>query len=552
MKKYILLLFLFFALSGCSKDEKPSYLVTLTAEEGGSVSTTGGLLKEGTSLTITAIPDEHHIFDSWSDLIEENPRTLTVIEDITLTARFIKKQYELTLAIEGQGSVEQTLIPLLSTTYNALDQIQLSATPEVGWQFVGYTGDLTSSEPITTFEIQGPTNITAVFEKANPLYLDENGVTLKARDFAVVGDVWNFNGENYTIVDNNTLRALVLEDADLSKVVTSLVTDMSSLFKDKTEFNTSIASWDVSSVTTMESMFEGASVFNQSLEYWNTSSVTNMQKMFRKALNFNQNLNNWNTASLQEMESMFSFAASFNGNISSWDISGVTSLAYVFQNSGFNRDLTDWDIASITNLSGTFANSPFNQDISNWNTLSVTQMGATFEGASAFNQPIGTWNVESVVNMTTLFYEATSFSQDLSFWCTPNLETYTNFSTGSGLTQSQLFIPGACPINPELIILSKTGSTSNQTCVNGVCETNYTLSVQLANNSGRPITFEKVELYFGETLKDTYVDGSGVIASSEKVSLTWDYTDSDLEGGTLISRFYWSYQGTSYIVDLAN
>ena len=43
----------------------------------------------------------------------------------------------------------------------------------------------------------------------------------------------------------------------------SQVTDMSELFRDKTDFNGDISNWDVSSVTTMYSMFELVSIKNK-------------------------------------------------------------------------------------------------------------------------------------------------------------------------------------------------------------------------------------------------------------------------------------------------
>ena len=48
----------------------------------------------------------------------------------------------------------------------------------------------------------------------------------------------------------------------------SRVTDMSSVFKDKTEFNADLSSWDVSNVTTMEWMFYKANSFNTDLSDW--------------------------------------------------------------------------------------------------------------------------------------------------------------------------------------------------------------------------------------------------------------------------------------------
>ena len=61
---------------------------------------------------------------------------------------------------------------------------------------------------------------------------------------------------------------------------TSAVTNMSSAFKDRTDFNEDIGNWDTSSVTSMVQMFNGASSFDQAIKDWNTSSVINMAQMF--------------------------------------------------------------------------------------------------------------------------------------------------------------------------------------------------------------------------------------------------------------------------------
>ena len=63
---------------------------------------------------------------------------------------------------------------------------------------------------------------------------------------------------------------------------TSLITDMSELFKEYECFNDNINYWDVSNVTNMSDMFYKASSFNQPLNLWNVSNVTNVKNMFYK------------------------------------------------------------------------------------------------------------------------------------------------------------------------------------------------------------------------------------------------------------------------------
>ena len=50
----------------------------------------------------------------------------------------------------------------------------------------------------------------------NPVYLDENGVTIKAKDWAIVGDTGEINGITYTVVDEAMLRNMVTNSEDVT------------------------------------------------------------------------------------------------------------------------------------------------------------------------------------------------------------------------------------------------------------------------------------------------------------------------------------------------
>jgi surface protein len=85
-------------------------------------------------------------------------------------------------------------------------------------------------------------------EDTNPVYLDDNGKTVRAKDWAKIGDSGLINGVLYTIVTRDFLTV----ENDLTRVCTSRITTMDNLFKDKSNFNQDISSWDVSNVTNME------------------------------------------------------------------------------------------------------------------------------------------------------------------------------------------------------------------------------------------------------------------------------------------------------------
>jgi surface protein len=117
-----------------------------------------------------------------------------------------------------------------------------------------------------------------------------------------------------------------------NNIVTTLMTDMSSMFENAYSFNYNISSWDTSNVTNMNRMFKVAQAFNQSLNYWDVSSVTSMYEMFIGAVAFNQPLNNWDVSSVTNMTAMFAKSSSsapnmnFNQNISGWVVAQVTSF----------------------------------------------------------------------------------------------------------------------------------------------------------------------------------------------------------------------------------
>ena len=65
-----------------------------------------------------------------------------------------------------------------------------------------------------------------------PVYLDANGVTVRARGDAEVGKTYILNGESYLVVNETILRNMAVDwrNNDLTKVVTTKVTSLEGLF----------------------------------------------------------------------------------------------------------------------------------------------------------------------------------------------------------------------------------------------------------------------------------------------------------------------------------
>ena len=62
----------------------------------------------------------------------------------------------------------------------------------------------------------------------SPIYLDDNGVTIKSYDWGEIGDVGEIDGQEYVIISENELRERVKDPGNIYNVVTSKVTNMES------------------------------------------------------------------------------------------------------------------------------------------------------------------------------------------------------------------------------------------------------------------------------------------------------------------------------------
>ena len=82
----------------------------------------------------------------------------------------------------------------------------------------------------------------------NPVYLGDNGITIKAKKWAKIGDQGTIDDVLYTIVDKDSLLMMIEKGYFVNTVCTSLMTDMSKLFYKRRAFNQDISNWDVSNV----------------------------------------------------------------------------------------------------------------------------------------------------------------------------------------------------------------------------------------------------------------------------------------------------------------
>ena len=188
MKKLIFLLSIFAIVLSCSSDETSTpvtpppapivkYTITLAAGEGGTVSATGGEYEAGQTVSVTATPQGDYLFKDWSDGNTDATRTITVSSNSTLTANFEKRKYPLTINFEGEGEVIEEIVNSGRTTeYDSGTTVKLTAQAAAEWVFIGWTGDIESTEESVQIVIGEPKEVTATFEKKKyPLTVNIEG-----------------------------------------------------------------------------------------------------------------------------------------------------------------------------------------------------------------------------------------------------------------------------------------------------------------------------------------------------------------------------------------
>tara|TARA_B100000989_G_scaffold298494_1_gene288095 strand:+ start:3317 stop:4720 length:1404 start_codon:yes stop_codon:yes gene_type:complete len=351
--------------------------VEVNPADGGNTFPSSSKHNPGSIIKIFATANEGYTFVKWGgdgNGMNFNPLELSMSSDIRLVAEFAFMDKD------GDGISDDVDICPNTQDGAAVDEKGCS-TFQVDSDNDGIPDGLDKCS-------NTPENTDVNTSGCPYIYLEANGVTLKATDDAFSDREYMYKGELYYVAKNSDFdgESCAYCETHFERIITTRVTNMNRMFLNRGTFNDTISSWDVSNVTNMQDMFNGATNFNQDIGSWDVSNVTNMRSVFEGATNFNQDIGSWDVSNVTNMQSVFYDASNFNQDIGGWDVSNVTNMYGMFSKTLFNQDIGDWDVSNVTDMQFMFDDAKgFNQDLSNWTTINVGQCQKFWRGTDAWS-----------------------------------------------------------------------------------------------------------------------------------------------------------------------
>ncbi|WP_191906974.1 InlB B-repeat-containing protein [Adhaeribacter soli] len=180
------------------------YNLNVTANGSGTVAKSPNqtTYSSGTSVTLTATPNSGYKFSGWSGDVTgtTNPVTITMSSDNNITATFTPSvtQYNLNITTKGSGTVTKSPD---QASYAQGTAVLLTATPNAGAAFTGWSGDATGKTNPLTVTMNSNKNLAATFAQADPGVLLPFGSVWKYHDLGTnLGTTWStpsFNDTNW-------------------------------------------------------------------------------------------------------------------------------------------------------------------------------------------------------------------------------------------------------------------------------------------------------------------------------------------------------------------
>ncbi len=184
MKPSIFSLLLFLVFWSCQmEDPIPTYKLTtsISPSEGGKITLSPELpnYKAGEVVTLTPEPNEHWVFKQWDGDAtgSTTPLQISMNTNKSITGVFVKRDYPLNINIEGQGTVEEKIVPNPSgREYPHGTRVELKPIPKEGWVFESWGGDLSGNETPQIITVDKEKNVIVKFKRRDyPLNITITG-----------------------------------------------------------------------------------------------------------------------------------------------------------------------------------------------------------------------------------------------------------------------------------------------------------------------------------------------------------------------------------------
>ena len=164
-----------------NNDIIPYYFVNLAQVEHGTIAADVAYCMPSTAVTLTATPDQHYSFGTWSvtdgtNVVEVANNSFNMPEaDVTVSATFTADTYNVNVSILPNEEAATVTITAGPYTYNM--EVTANVTPAEGYTFIKWTiGNAVFTTPEITFNVEGDTELIAY------LQLTEYNVTVSTTE----------------------------------------------------------------------------------------------------------------------------------------------------------------------------------------------------------------------------------------------------------------------------------------------------------------------------------------------------------------------------------
>ena len=374
-----------------------------------------------------------------------------------------------TVSVEIYPSNSGSVSPAADATYDEGENIDLQVSPNDGYLFTGWTGDVSSQDNPLSLTVDKDYDLTANLElKSYELLINTEGegtvsetvIQQKTNDYdhGTVVELTAEPAEGYNFVEwegdisgsENPIEITVESPINVTAVfekksyALSVTTDGQGSVTEEViqpkradyEYGTVVEltanadnGWDFSEwqgdvsgnenpiQLTVDEAKNVTAVFeelNNTLFYLGTNGVT--IKCDKALIGDNGTVNGITYTKRSKTQITPS-------NAETTCTSGLTSTRFMFNGaSSFNGDISSWDMSSVTDMRGMFFNATaFTGELGHWNVTNVTDMSFMFSNASSFNGTLNNWDVSNVTTTEGMFDGAVSFNQDLNSWNVGNV-----------------------------------------------------------------------------------------------------------------------------------